>query len=359
MSRRATRRTTAATAAAVLALVIMLASPAEAATINVTPGAVDSVVNGNCSLREAITAANTDAPVDACAAGSGADIINAPGTFILNAVDNDVAGVFAGPNGLPVITSSITIRGATITRAPGAPDFRIFQVAGTGNLTLDSASVSGGTASCSPTSCNGGFALGGGIFTDGTLTLVNSQVRANSATCSLPTTCSARGGGIYQKGGTVTVTNGVVADNRVTCTATGCDTAAGGAVFADSGVFRVSNSDVSANTSSCVFAGCKAFGGGILNNAGATIGGTRLANNVASCSGAGCVAQGGAIFNNVGSLTLTGSLVSANQVTAMGGTAQGGGIFKGSGPVTLSGTNVTNNTPDNCRPPGAVPGCLN
>jgi len=38
----------------------------------------DTLVNGNCTLREAIIAANTDTAVDACPAGSGADEIQLP-----------------------------------------------------------------------------------------------------------------------------------------------------------------------------------------------------------------------------------------------------------------------------------------
>jgi hypothetical protein len=36
----------------------------------------------------------------------------------------------------------------------------------------------------------------------------------------------------------------------------------------------------------------------------------------------------------------------------------GGGIFNDSGTVTgATATNITGNKPDNCAPPGAVPGC--
>src|SRR6266446_4173658 len=45
------------------------------ATITVTTTADDNSVNGNCSLREALHAANSDTTVDACPAGNGADTI--------------------------------------------------------------------------------------------------------------------------------------------------------------------------------------------------------------------------------------------------------------------------------------------
>jgi CSLREA domain-containing protein len=360
LTTRIARRAVAATAASLVALVAGMAPEAHAATINVTPGAVDNVVNGNCSLREAITAANTDAPVDACPAGSGADVINAPGTFTLTAVDNNVPAEFGGPNGLPVITSNITIRGATITRAASAPQFRILQVASGATLTLDSVTVSGGNVSCSSSSCNDGFALGGGILTSGTLNLINSQVQSNTASCSLSSTCAARGGGIYQMAGTVTLTNSSsVNNNLVTCSPPGCDTAAGGGIFADSGVLRISNSDVSGNTASCSIADCKAYAGGILNNATAIIDGSRISGNTASCSGTGCSAVGGGFYNNVGTFTITNSSIVGNAATAAGGTARGGGIFNNRSPQPVSGTLIASNSPQNCAPPGSVPGCVN
>lgn len=53
-----------------------------ASTITVTTTTDDNTVNGNCTLREAVIAANTNTAVDACPAGSGADTIILPsGTF--------------------------------------------------------------------------------------------------------------------------------------------------------------------------------------------------------------------------------------------------------------------------------------
>jgi CSLREA domain-containing protein len=60
-------------------------SPAWAAEITVNTTADELNADGDCSLREAIAAANTDAAVDACAKGSGADTINVPsGTYPLS-----------------------------------------------------------------------------------------------------------------------------------------------------------------------------------------------------------------------------------------------------------------------------------
>ena len=103
---------------AVLSLVSLSARNvpvAHAATIT-----VDSTTNvvaddGVCTLREAITAANSDtasgATAGECPAGSGADTIELGVglTYTLDVVDNSI--IFVGDNGLPSITSVITING--------------------------------------------------------------------------------------------------------------------------------------------------------------------------------------------------------------------------------------------------------
>src|SRR5262249_2332166 len=67
-------------------------------------------VGGGCSLVDAITAANSDSATGGCIAGSGADTIDLPigSTQTLTAVNNTDP---YGANGLPVITSVMTIEG--------------------------------------------------------------------------------------------------------------------------------------------------------------------------------------------------------------------------------------------------------
>jgi hypothetical protein len=116
------------------------------------PIAVNSVgmaINGGdaqCTLVEAIRAANTDTPSGAiageCVAGSfGLDVIQLPaGLYTIAAPTSS----YDGPNALPEVKSPIEIVGAgagvtTIERsaAPGTPDFRIFYVQYTGLATYE------------------------------------------------------------------------------------------------------------------------------------------------------------------------------------------------------------------------------
>jgi CSLREA domain-containing protein len=64
--------------------------PAAAVTITVTTFEDELNRDGDCSLREAILAANMDSAIDACPAGSGADTIELPsGTYVLTRLGRD------------------------------------------------------------------------------------------------------------------------------------------------------------------------------------------------------------------------------------------------------------------------------
>jgi hypothetical protein len=96
--------------------------------------AADIIVGGGCTLVDAIISANTDTATGVCTDGSGADtlVLPAGSTQTLTVVNN-------ADNGVPVITSAITLQGdgSTIRRAATAPPYRIFNVAaGVGTLTL-------------------------------------------------------------------------------------------------------------------------------------------------------------------------------------------------------------------------------
>ncbi len=79
---------TSATGLAIAAVLLLSTQHAQAVAISVTPGATDQTVNGNCSLYEAVEAANNDTSVDACPAGSGADTISIPdGAYTISVIN--------------------------------------------------------------------------------------------------------------------------------------------------------------------------------------------------------------------------------------------------------------------------------
>src|SRR5690606_12960001 len=130
---------------------------AQATTIPITnPSGVTGERSGNatiptipgCTLRDAITAANTDTATGGCPAGSGADtiLLAASAIYTLTVVDNTDPSL--GPNGLPAITSDITIEGngSALTRSTmdGTPEFRFFQVDSGGQLHLRHVTLNNG-----------------------------------------------------------------------------------------------------------------------------------------------------------------------------------------------------------------------
>ena len=106
--------------AAALSLLTPVAAPA--ATLLVKTAVDADAADGFCSLREAITAANTDTPRQECPAGSGADRI----LFDLPALPATITLASA----LPEIYTSLALRGPgrPALTLDGAGLFRILRV---------------------------------------------------------------------------------------------------------------------------------------------------------------------------------------------------------------------------------------
>jgi len=163
------------------------------ATITVNTDADEDNADGDCSLREAIQAANTNQAVDNCPAGSatGEDSIR----FSLGKEATIVLG-----STLPEINdpSGLTINGreAKIT-VSGNDAVRVFWVNRGAALTLARLTVADGFADDS---------IGGAIVNDqSTLKVRNSTFSSNSA--------GRPGGAIYNNYGTLEVKNSTFSDN--------------------------------------------------------------------------------------------------------------------------------------------------
>ena len=160
--------------AAVLVLVLGAASGAQSTTIVVNSPADSLAIDGNCTLREAIIAANTDTAVDACLAGSGADIVMVPpDTYTLTLVG---AGEDAAATGDLDLTASVELLGSpagAIVDGNGADRVLDIDPAHTGGVvvTVTNITVRNG----------GGVTQGGGIRNAGTLTLTSSRVSSSTA----------------------------------------------------------------------------------------------------------------------------------------------------------------------------------
>lgn len=345
-----------------------------AASLTVTTTDDELNTDGDCSLREAIQAANTDTAVDACFAGSGADTIVLPaGTYSLSIAG---AGEHANATGDLNITSDLTLQGdgAATTILDGADLDRVL------NIFAGQVQISGVTIR------NGSAEFGSGIFNHGgTLEIYNSIIRSNdaivkggifngslgTATIKNSTISENTGshGGISNEG-TVTILDSTFSNNVVT-------NDLGGAIGnGDTGIMTIEGSNFSGNSSArggaifnwgsisitgSSFTGNTAGSGGAITNSGsgiATIDNSNFWDNSADNG------PGGGI-ENVGSLSVTGNSFIGNTATCCGGAISnsepglatidkstfsensapdGGAIFNFGGDLTLISVTVKNNT---------------
>ena len=171
-----------------------------ATTITVTSTAQEAtsanpngVANGNCTLGEAIVAANTNTTVDACVVAGG----GAPYTIVLSQATYTLASThnfWYGPNALPPIAQTIIIEGnGALLQATAATRLRFFFIGGPangeffspgpGNLTLRNVTLTGGRQQGGSSPGGGaGAGMGGAIFNQGTLTLDSVTMNNNRAT---------------------------------------------------------------------------------------------------------------------------------------------------------------------------------
>jgi hypothetical protein len=229
------------------------ARPAAANIISVT--SVSGGIGGpGCTLRDAITAANTDTATGGCQGGGPTDTIVLPlaATITLTVVDNSTDG----ETGLPVVTTTIIINGngSTVERssAAGTPIFRIFDVSDTGDLTLNDLAIANGL-----TAIHSKGDPGGGILNAGTLTLNNCTVSGNATGDGSDGNSGGDGGdggGIFN-GGTLTMTGCTVSGNTTGNGGNGSASGGGGGDGGDGGDGGGIANEGTANLNNCTISG--------------------------------------------------------------------------------------------------------
>lgn len=182
-----------------LAIALALSTPAAlGATITVNNAGSGSGGVGECTLTDAVTAANTDA----VASGSGCTAGSVIGTDLI-LFDSTLSGSIIDPGAELELNSNLTIDGSTngIT-VSGSDSHRVFSVSAGANVTLNHLTISNG---------NPGSGTGGGIYKKGTLTVQDSTLSGNSA---------SSGGGLFSyedmyenKIGTNHISNSVIANS--------------------------------------------------------------------------------------------------------------------------------------------------
>lgn len=280
-------------AAALIAGVILVIRPAlivQAAAITVSVTSDDNTINGNCTLREAIRAANLDQAVDACPAGNGADTLQLPaGVYILTLAGT---GENSAATGDLDITEDLTVEGAgkTSTIISGNGIDRVFDI-------WEPAQISDVTV----TDGSSGAESGGGIRVSGALTLTNSRVSDN--------TTSAGGGGINVSSTSARLT---VIETRIYSNTAALD---GGGIY-NFGTTTLLNSLISGNRAS--------NGGGVSSQTTLLLINSTISGNDGGASGGG--------IRIVGTTDLYNVTITENEAS------QGGGVYV-SGANTLNAKN--------------------
>jgi uncharacterized repeat protein (TIGR01451 family) len=258
----------------------------QGAGLSVVHAATFTVNNTNASgpdsLRQAILNANANSGPDTITFGVG-------GTIVLTAT-------------LPQIADTLTISGpgASVIAISGNDTYLVVDIAAGTAVTITGVTIRDGWSSGN----------GGGIYSEGTLVLSDTDVVSNTALW---------GGGMYVHDGSATLSGGEIRGNTATYGGGGVYVASSTAAFTQTGA-----STIISNTAT-------SYGGGVYVTSGsATLSGGQVVSNTAD--------YGGGVYVASGQATLSGGQVISNTAT------YGGGVFVSSGSATLSGGQIIGNT---------------
>ena len=397
----------------------MCAGGASAATLTVTttndtftPG------DGQCSLREAIAAANAPGTETDCgtADATANTIVLGPSQYLLSIqaalpTDDNTTGDLDITSTVP-LTIKGAGAGATDISAADADD-RVLHVLAGANVTIEDLEISNGRAPDGAAQPQGGGVggtgfSGGGVYNGGTLTLASVKLDDDTAGSggeggggvdqAVDSTLNAadggtagNGGGIYNTG-TLTLTDVSLIDDVAGTGGTGGQGGTGesseiggtGGIGGDGGSAGagggLDNDGGTATITASTFAGDHAGAGGAGGaggQGGADTGGLGGAAGAGGPAGSGVAgAPGGAVASSGGSLTIVNSTLDANvagvggaggnggagggvlSIHGTGGSAgdggSGGGVYIGGGIATLTNATVTENQVGAAGSPGTV-----
>ncbi len=361
-------------------IILCFAIGANAATFNVTKTAdtADGTCDSDCSLREAITAAN-NLP--------GADVINLPaGTYTTTI---STTNENANANGDFDITGSVNIIGASeaatfveANASPGVAFDRVFHILGVStNVVIEGLTVRNGRTTSTST-----LFRGGGIRNEGNLTLRKVTVSGNQTVtrgggitstnpgtflsldrvtvtnyASTSTIAGTFGGGVFTNFSTVKIRKSTFTFNQSLATVGTNLTGNGGGFYALDGDVTIKDSTFSNNSISGTSTGNSSDGAGIrfvgLNGPmNITLDRLTVTNNQALAGGslgAGISVGTAAGAINQVTVNLSNSTISNNSVTSSVSVPGGAGVFlNGVGLVTatITNTNIVNNTATSTNP---------
>lgn len=296
-----------------LLALLLLASTASAAEFVVTKtadtadGSCDAT---DCSLREAVIAANGQA---------GDDVITLPaGLYVLSHAGS---GEDAAATGDLDVTDNLTVNGegAAATAIHGGGGFladpdRLFNVFGTANLSLSGLTLRNGTP---PAGSGGAVAVTG----TGNLIVDSCDFISNAAGLNSSGGAISHSGPGSSPSPTLQITNSRILNNVAT--------RQGGGVIALKTAVSIQKSEISGNQTGL-------NGGGILvNESDTTLSDCLIQDNIAGDAGGG--------FSNILGAP-DGTTISISNTTVSGNRANiGGGVAKNGGTFTLTGVTIEDN----------------
>lgn len=300
---------------------------------NISTPLSDIIQLCDMTVATADSAALVNTIINANSAGS-AQTLCLEGTYTLTAANNSSSD---GANGLPVITGDITLYGmgtdASIIRDSNAPAFRILKVETGAHLSLNNLTIAQGNA--------GSTQSGGGIRNLGTLDVLNSTIRDNTA---------SSGGGIRNNNNaTLSISNSLFQNNIAI--------GSGGAIYSNVGSSTsISNSQFLNNQ-----ANLNTDGGGalLMNGASLSIDGSHFEGNTSRNGAALLILQvtganpaqisNSEFLNNQaqnqgGAIHLYAGTANFENLSFTGNTAiSHGGAIRNVGNLTISNSNFSNN----------------
>jgi hypothetical protein len=328
---------------AVTAAALLIATgSASAATITVDT--TDDTSATDCTLRNAIAAANNDAASGACPAGSGADTIRITAT-----------GSITLDSALPTVTSGMALVGSAAgdLQVQSGGTFRVFTVDAPADVEISGMTIAFGR----------GVTTGGGIRHQGGGRLVLDGVNVtNNAASDVQnsTAAQAYGGGVYNEtGSSLLVENSSVSDNQVSAISTNTNnlSIARGSAIESHGSLTIDRSTISGNGNQVSSQFFSEGAGAVSTRAGATITNSTISANTVTADTSGGSGNanvfGGGIYNtdlgSGGPLLLENDTIAGNDLTATGtgaGTERGGGIADINLGGTIESSTIAGNSAD-------------
>ena len=303
-------------AGVVASAMLLLVGPASAGTTITVNSGMDVVdgSDGRCTLREAVTSANTNVSSGAIAGECSAGVSGSPDVIQFSA--GGTINLFLGQL---TLAEDVEVDGKGAVTVSGQGSSRVFEVNNAANATLRGVVIRDGD-----TTGNGGGVL---VSSSAAVRMEDSVIEGNTAT--------GDGGGVAVDGASVTIINSIVDAN------TGMT---GGVHIVDSTVMStISDSVISNNVG--------APGGEIDNGAGVAIGGagqltmerTEVSGNTTSSGNtAGAIALSSVLDSAF--LIVLDSTISGNSNSGATGVRTAGVQHSFGGTVTISGSTFVDNT---------------